>query len=790
MMPGKGPLDARIMIVGEAPGEQEVYRNEPFVGASGEELNRMLHEVGLLRSECFVTNVCRTRPAKNQIDQFFLRKKKPGRKDKQDGWQPFLGGLAQPEVVKGYELLQKEIALVKPKVIIPVGNLALLATTGEWGIGNWRGSEMAGPERSVVIPTYHPAAVLRQWSMRMYVISDLRRAKRQLGMDGLVVPEYSIIVRPNYAEACSALWNIVQLLEKGPLHISCDIETRAGHIACLGLAWAKNKAISIPLMCIERPAGYWREDEEAHLMQGIRLILEHPNARVSGQNFIYDTQYLWRWYRIRPRLALDTMLGHHVCFPGSDKDLATLSSLYCEHHRYWKDDGKEWEAKMDEDQLWRYNGEDCCRTYEIAEELSRVIPELGLEEQALFQHQMWWHALETMIHGVAISHDERKALSSKLLLEITEREQFFEYLLGHPLNVKSSPQMKTLFYGDLKLPVQRNRKSGEPTLDDEALDKLSQKEPLIRPLIRKIREVRSLGVFRSTFVEARPDRDGRIRCSYNVAGTETFRFSSSQDAFGSGLNLQNIPKGGDSGDEEDALELPNIRLLFKPDGGYEVFDMDLDSADLRIVVFESDCREMKAMFAEKKKPYIEIAKEYYRDPSINKQHPKYGAFKSLCHGTNYLGSARGIAPRVGLLTHEVERIQKWYFGKFPEIEGWQNRLKEQMTKTRTVSNAFGYRRIYFDRVDDSMFREGVAWIPQSTVGLLINKIWHRIRTEEPQVVILLQVHDSLLGQYPIERAEYFRQRLLELSQVQIPYSDPLVIPTGFKYSQRSWGDCE
>lgn len=64
---------------------------------------------------------------------------------------------------------------------------------------------------------------------------------------------------------------------------------------------------------------------------------------------------------------------------------------------------------------------------------------------------------------------------------------------------------------------------------------------------------------------------------------------------------------------------------------------DLDSADLRIVVFESDCREMNAMFAEKKKPYVEIAKEYCRDPTISKNHPKYGAFKSLCHGTNYLG---------------------------------------------------------------------------------------------------------------------------------------------------------
>jgi len=789
-MQGSGPPDARIMIVGEAPGEYEEQRGTPFCGPSGEELNRMLHEVGLMRSECFVTNVCRVRPQGNNIDRFFLRKKKPGKKDRPDGWQPLLGGLAQPEVVRGLEMLQKEIALVRPKVIVPVGNLALAALTGEWGISNWRGSELPGPDGSVVIPTLHPAAVLRQWSLRSYVISDLRRAKRQLGLPGLVVPNYRTIVRPSYDTARLHLTFLLNKLEAGPLHISCDIETRASHIACVGFAWNAEESITIPLMCTERSEGYWLLEEEVILIALCKAILEHPNARISGQNFIYDTQYLWRYYRIKPRLALDTMLAHHVCFPGSDKDLATLSSLYCEHHRYWKDDGKEWEAKMDEDQLWRYNGEDCCRTWEIAEELSKVVLQLGLADQCAFQHQMWWHALDVMIRGVAIDAEEKKKLSHTLLMEVTNREAWFAEVLGHPLNVRSSDQMKALFYDDLQLPVQRNRKTKEASCDDEALTKLAEKEPLIRPVVRKIREVRSLGVFRSTFVEARQDKDGRIRCSYNVAGTGTFRFSSSQDAFGSGLNLQNIPKGGEADDELDALELPNVRQLFKPDPGYELFDMDLDSADLRIVVYESDCREMKAMFAEGKKPYVEIAKEYYRDPSISKAHPKYGAFKSLCHGTNYLGTARGIAPRVGLLTKEVERIQAWYFGRFPEIAQWQERLKEQMRKTRTVANAFGYRRIFFDRVDDAMFREGVAWIPQSTVGLLINKIWHNIREAEPEVQMLLQVHDSLVGQYPTYKAAYYRARLQELSRISVPYSDPLLIPTGFKYSQRNWGDCQ
>ena len=95
--------------------------------------------------------------------------------------------------------------------------------------------------------------------------------------------------------------------------------------------------------------------------------------------------------------------------------------------------------------------------------------------------------------------------------------------------------------------------------------------------------------------------------------------------------------------------LPNIRKLFVPDPGYTFFDIDLDSADLRIVVWESDCKEMKQMFAEGLKPYVEVAKEYYRDPTITKSHPAYALFKALCHGTNYLGTAAGLAGRIGLL---------------------------------------------------------------------------------------------------------------------------------------------
>jgi len=544
-------------------------------------------------------------------------------------------------------------------------------------------------------------------------------------------------------------------------------------------------------MCEERKEGYWSEEEEFVVVKALREVLCHPNARISGQNFIYDTQYFWRWLKFIPNLGFDTMLGHHVCWPGTDKDLATLASLYCEQYVFWKHDGKEWRAKQDENQLWRYNCEDGVRTWEISEDLCPLLEKLGLVEPALFQHRMWWRALFTMITGVRMNVAEKKDLSAVLLTEISQREEWLNSIFGHVVNVRSPKQMKELFYDDLQLPVQRNRKSGLPTLDEEAMLKLSTKEPLIKPILRRILEIRSLGVFRSTFVEGRLDRDGRMRCSYNVAGPETFRLSSSENAFGSGGNLQNIPKGGEvDSEEETPLVLPNVRKLFIPDPGYEIADMDLASADLRIVTWEADEPEMKAMFAAGLDPYTEIAKEFYDDPSITKQDTRRQIFKSFAHGTNYLGTARGLATRLGLGVREAERTQEWYFNRFKRIKVWQDNLRVSVTRTHSVKNAFGYRRFYFDRIDGTIFNQAAAWIPQSTVGLLINKIWDRVVEAEPEILVLLQVHDSLVLQYPIGRAEYFRERIKELSVYEIPYEDPLVIPTGFKYSTKSWGHCE
>lgn len=783
-----GPCPARIMLVGEFPGEAEVARGEPFVGYAGQELSKMLQEAGIMRSECFITTVVRVRPPGNDMDNF-IAAKKSSITTNHNLWRD---KFVLPPVRDGAELLKREIEMCQPHVIIAFGNVALWALTGQWGITSWRGSMMqtdlplALDYKPKVIPTYSPAAVMRQWSWRQIMVHDLRRAKGEASKRELYTPNYNFVIRPDYSTVLAILSQLYQQVQARPGKISVDIETRAGHTACIGLAWSKLDALCIPIMCVERRDGYWPLEQESAISYALYQLLTHPNCEVVGQNFSYDAQYFFRHLHFTPRLKRDTMLAQHTMFSNMQKGLDFLSSMYCEYHCYWKDEGKEWDAKMDEDQLWTYNCKDAVITFEVDTAQQAAVDVMRLREVHDFQQRLFWPVLTTMNRGLRVDTSSRGQFAFELQEEIAKRDQWLLDVLGEPLNIKSPLQMKRMFYETLGQKPILSRKTGTVTCDDEALRKIAEREPLLQPVTKKIAELRSLGVFLSTFVNAPLDTDGRMRCSFNIGGTETYRFSSSKNAFNSGLNLQNIPKGG--GDDE--LELPNVRSLFIPDPGMTFFDIDLSSADLRIVVWESDEPEFKAMLKAGADPYTEIAKEFYNDPSITKADPRRQTFKSFAHGTNYLGTAKGLAERLGLSIHDAEKTQKWYFGRFPKIKKWQDDLKDQVYKRRMVQNVFGYRCYFFDRIEGTIFNQAAAWIPQSTVACLINRAYVAIHEQLTDVQILLQVHDSLAGQYPTHLGDWMIKQIVEKAEIPLPYAgDPLTIPVGVKTSTSSWGDC-
>lgn len=237
------------------------------------------------------------------------------------------------------------------------------------------------------------------------------------------------------------------------------------------------------------------------------------------------------------------------------------------------------------------------------------------------------------------------------------------------------------------------------------------------------------------------------------------------------------------------VALPNVKKLFIPDPGYVLTDWDLDRADLQVVVWEADDLEMKQMLREGVDMHTENAKALHCTRDMAKR---------FVHGTNYGGSARTMAINCGLTVHQSDMMQRRWFSAHPGIKQWHHRTEENLQQNRMVTNRFGFRRVYFDRIDN-LLPEALAWQPQSTVAHVIDRGWKQLETEgrtgawcnNNLIQVLLQVHDSLVMQVhksllPLGGIAAIRDSLL----VTIPYPDPLIIPVGCKLSHKSWGDCE
>lgn len=553
-----GDPNSPILLIGESWGKHEEAdpNHEPFIGPSGWELNRMLAEAGFSRGDCFVCNVANGRPPGDKVEHYFYTKTDGAK----GGVAPRFGLYPNDLVRTGLDQLNAILDRQRPKLVLPLGAVALWALTEgklrrpdehgkqPTGILRWRGSELRVDRGQLdtfnAVPLVHPAAILREWAFRSITIRDLYRARRVLD-SGIHPPEWNFILRPSFRRVMEFIEYAKEVRRRGE-PIAVDIETRAGQIACVGLATSKLEALCIPFMCIGLPEGYWTIDEELAVILKLRELLEPAGAPVVFQNGAYDLQYFAKQFGWIPAASDDTMLMQHLLFPGLKKGLDFLSSMYCEYHRYWKDDGKNFDPRYDnEERLWGYNCEDCVRTLEIYGVLADLISRAGRTEHYLFQMRLFKSALRMMLRGVRIDTAAKKQMIERLGKLQDSTEDWLNRALGREFNCRSNKQMTELFYDEMGCkPIHKRDSNGyHLTCDEGALDKLKRREPLLKPIIEKIEEFRSIAIFKKNYAEMTLPPDGRMRSTVNLAGTETYRLSMSEDAFSFGGNLQTLPKG-------------------------------------------------------------------------------------------------------------------------------------------------------------------------------------------------------------------------------------------------------
>jgi len=332
---GHGNPAASYMIVGDHYSFEDDRKKQAFADGSGTIMSKMLQDAGILVSDCWFTNVVNAMPRGGDGDYWYPTKKQ----DLEPRHMDVLGRKVDPIVVEGLALLNQQIALVKPKAIITVGNPGLWALTGNWGALSWRGSMLRAMGTPIpLVPTLHPRFISAQWQWRSVCIKDIQRAKR-LVESPPSEPDRHFILRPDLDTTLGVLNKLLQRCEAGEaLWVDVDLETNLGHIVCLGLSWSRTEAICIPFASSGLHRNYWSTpEEEGVVVFAVYRLLTHRNVAVRWQNGLFDAQYIFKHWHFIPRGKQDTMISHHSMWAGMQKSLAFQASMYCDHYVYWKD---------------------------------------------------------------------------------------------------------------------------------------------------------------------------------------------------------------------------------------------------------------------------------------------------------------------------------------------------------------------------------------------------------------------------------------------------------------------
>lgn len=398
--------------------------------------------------------------------------------------------------------------------------------------------------------------------------------------------------------------------------------------------------------------------------------------------------------------------------------------------------------------------------------------------------------LEIMLRGFLVNEAARLRESTEIHRRIDSLQltlnQFSLAVWPKTLNPRSYTQLKDFFYGTLKLPeVWRSQKGiRKLSLNRETLEKLFDTYLYSRPFINCILAIRDLAKQLDIF-DSEIDSDSRFRTSYNIAGTETGRPSSSKNAFGTGGNAQNIA--------------PSLRYIFISDPGKKLCVIDYEQVETRDEGWFCGCLfndwslldacesgDFHTTNATKIWPELPWSNDLLKSRQIADQ-LFYRTFtyrdmsKRGGHLTNYMGTSWTAARALKVPQKLMEDFQSRYCRgpncAYPCIPLYWQWIAEQIQTTHSLTTPFGRQRHFFGRPeDDATIREGIAFMPQSTTADRTNLGLWRVWKYMPNVQLLAQTFDSITFQFDeTEDEDEIISKALKLLEVEFTH------PNGRKY---------
>jgi DNA polymerase I len=840
IVPPSGPLDAKILMIGQSPGEEEDNGLEPFIGSAGQFMFRCAKQIGLLRNEVLLNNVFVQRPPGNDAGYFFEDKRKTILT-----WE----GREHVENLRNW-LIELD---PRPNLIVALGYESMFVLTGKKRVWKWRGSVLPCTlvDGYKVYVTLHPSGVLR-------LISEpeekLIGVKKELANNALplflrdlerirVQGEFAEIRRPKRnLDIDVAFGGLVARLEKlnrESIDCSVDIETLYGPegpiLWCIGFAPNPEYGFVVPFLRQQRFA--WTAAEEAQLLRLISAYFLNPKAKKIFQNGGYDLSILGKYYglRVDAKTYEDTMWLHHASFPAMRKSLETLTSMYT-WEAYYKDEGKVNYGKRGGDKAeFEYNLKDCACTKEIHPQLRDIAAQMGTWQGYKRSMSFMPSLLAMQIRGVRMDVGRKAELEKEYFDRANIAHQTVCRMEGEYINLNSSKQLIALLYYKHNFKPQRNfKKKDQPlTADKDAMQKLKRLYPG-EEVIQQIMEYKKFSKLHSTYASMEMNTDGRVRTSYGFVST--YRLSSSESHFGAGGNLQNIPVRSDEGRAIRTMFITDDMEPYPPEEWEKVVALvtkvagpkvastlvngkmlmlasDLSQAEARVVAWESEDLRMINRFLDPTcNIHWENAKEIFQFPD----ELPYGKFKEMAkfyltgdefthfefrqmgkeieYGVSYgMGPKQfqmSLARQGFVLPYAVcNQLLDGRLSSKPLLREWHRGIQEQLRATRTLTSSFGRRRVFQGRFNNNLWKAAYAFSPQNTVGEIVEQGIETIfENYEPKIQILLNVHDEVVTQIAPHLIAWSVPRIKAAMEIPLTIKGrELIIPAEFK-AGANWGE--
>ena len=556
-----------------------------------------------------------------------------------------------------------------------------------------------------------------------------------------------------------------------------SVQTVSANMLGISLSVAENEGCYIPI-----GHDYEGCPEQLSMDEVITVlgpVIEENQDKIVGQNLKFDIPILSRHGINITKFLADTMLMSYVLNSTATRHgMDRLADYYLNYTttKYTDVTGTASKqisfAQVKLDVATDYAAEDADITLRLYNVLSPLLKEKPIQEKLLEDLEYpLVHVLSRVEQNGAKIDKKKLANHSKELSEkIDELSSAAFKIAGEEFNLDSPKQLLEILYEKLGLPVLKKTPKGQPSTNEDTLQRLSEEYELPKIIL----QYRTLAKLKSTYTDSliniENPKTKRIHTSYQQAVTSTGRLSSTEP------NLQNIPI--------KTAEGRRIREAFVPEKGNILISADYSQIELRIMAHLSDDKNLTNAFNNDIDVHSSTAAEVFGVSIKDVSQDQRRSAKAINFGLMYGMSAFGLTRQLGISRGEAQEYLDTYFARYTGVRDYMDNIKAKAKEDKFVETIMG-RRLYLNEINaanglrrQAAERAAINAPLQGSAADIIKKamldIDQLLLDEMQEVKMIMQVHDELVFECPKDNADMVMQKMKDTMEKTVKLNIPLI----------------